>query len=82
METSNEYVQKYGDGLGVFLITQCYVNGWPQGFTDGDATLIRDGNVDWEIKGGRLYVNNEEKSDAPMNWSDREKNYNEAMEII
>lgn len=77
----NDYVIKYGDSKGVFLITQYYINGWPNEFNKV-VSNIRDGNVAWEIKNGKLYVENKEICRAPNGWEDRERNYDDAVKAF
>jgi hypothetical protein len=78
----NKYVDKYGSSKGVFLITQYLVNGWPEGLTNEAAINIRDGKVSWKIEDGKLNVNNQPICNAPNGWTDREKNYNDAVECF
>jgi hypothetical protein len=78
----NNYSAKYGDSKGVFLITQYYTNSWADGLTKEIASDIRDGKVQWEIAGNKLYVNGQEIANAPRDWEDREDAYNEAISFI
>ncbi|EXG85260.1 putative chitinase [Clostridium sp. ASBs410] len=75
----NDYAANYASSEGVFLVTQYLVNGWPSGLTNDVAAIIRDGKVSWEIKNGRLFVDEKDVSKAPIGWDDREKNYNDAV---
>jgi hypothetical protein len=75
----NNYVVKYGESKGVYLITQYLVNGWPNALSNDTAILIRDGKVKWSISDGTLYVDGKNTSRAPYGWTDRETNYNDAM---
>lgn len=74
----NEYVAKYGDSEGVYFVTQCFVNGWPDGLSQDTAVAIRDGKVSWEVKNGKLYVDGKKICNEPRGWQDREDNYNDA----
>ena len=78
----NEYVTKYGNSKGVFLVTQYLVNGWPSKLANDTAVNIRDQKVSWKIESGILFVNGQDVCVAPIGWEDREKNYNEALEHI
>jgi hypothetical protein len=50
----NDYVETYGSGKGVFLITQYYVNGWPSGNnTNTNLAYIRNGGS-FDDSSGRL----------------------------
>lgn len=78
----NAYVNKNGGDLGIFLITQYYVNGVPQGI-DKDLSSIR--------KGGSFTINKDKKGNSvslsvngntyslPNGWDDRVDAYNKAV---
>ena len=89
----DEYVRTYGDSLGVFFITQCWVNGWPSGFNGRNIPNVtfdvRDSNIPWEVRNQRLYIHNASTgnidrfvSRAPNGWDDRLKNFNDAQRIF
>jgi len=78
----NGYVKKNGDSLGVFLITQYYVNSFPLG-ADNDLSSIRKGgpytiNKDKEGKSVSLSVNGNTYS-LPSRWDERKATYDKAM---
>ncbi|MDR1156825.1 MAG: hypothetical protein LBK75_00745 [Oscillospiraceae bacterium] len=72
----NDYVNQYGVGENVFLVTQYYINGWLDGGGD-DLSAIRKGTP-YEIKNGRLYVNGHDYR-LPNGWENRMKVYDNVM---
>gem|GEM_PF-1591061 len=67
----NDYVAKYGDSEGVYLLIQYWVNGWPDGLTQEDAVRIRNGTANWSIKGGFLYIDGFQRCSAPNKWNNK-----------
>ncbi|MPM61960.1 hypothetical protein SDC9_108824 [bioreactor metagenome] len=76
----NDYVETYGSGKGVFLITQYYVNGWPSGNnTNTNLVYIRNGGS-FDESSGRLNVNGESYR-LPRNWDNRSASYDKAINV-
>lgn len=82
----NEYVEKYGDSKGVYLMTQYAVNSWSDSPSNEILSDIRDGKIEWSVKDGRVWTNGKDVGSAPKGWDtigndySREKTYNEAIE--
>lgn len=79
-DSLNQYVEDYvnDDNMdGIFIITQYYVNGFPNGH--GNAlTEIRKGNgKNYEINGKKLEANGD-SFDLPNGWADRETKWKTA----
>lgn len=72
----NEYVLKYGDSKDIYLLTQYAVNGWPDDLDNGTIARIKHGEIEWEIKNGKLYVEGKDICRAPNGWDNQENNYN------
>lgn len=83
----NAYVKKYGGSLGVFLITQFFVHGYPTKDSrfDPDLVLIKNGtsyiiNKDASGKSVSLSVNGHTwMFDEDFNWDKRQSAYNKAV---
>ena len=79
----NDYILKYGDSKGVYLITQYYVVGMPKELPQDVAVGIRDGTINWNITGGRLYAAGNNICEAPNGWGNsvtgRSDTYSSAM---
>ena len=75
----NAYVTKNGGSLGVFLITQYYVNGVPNGINN-DLASIRKGDS-FTINENSLSVNGHTYR-LPNGWNKREDARNKAMEVF
>jgi len=82
----NDYVVKYGDSENIYLLTQYWVVGWSNGFTQEVAERIRDGKANWTIRNGYLYIDGFQKCKAPKNWynmiTGRKDCYDRAMEVF
>ena len=83
----NTYVTKNGGSLGIFLITQYYINGFvkKEGFND-DLVSIRNGgsfsiSKDKEGKSSSLSVNGHTYR-LPNGWDKREDAYNKAIKAF
>lgn len=81
----NAYSVKNGDSLGIFLITQYYVNGFVDGIGD-DLALIRKGssftiNKDKDGNSVSLTVNDHTYR-LPNDWDNREYAYNKAIKAF
>ncbi len=77
----NAYVKKNGDSLGIFLITQFFVHGFPtkdKNF-DHDLALIREGKP-FKINGNHSVTINGRKwnFDNDFRWADRKKAYKDS----
>lgn len=77
----DDYVVAYGDSIGVFLLTQYWVNGWQKGLSSVSEG-IRDETSLWKVSNNRLYVNGVDICAAPIGWNDRKWNYDDAIEIF
>jgi len=81
----NEYVETYGDSMGVYLLTQYAVNGWVGSPSNTILSDIRDGRIAWNVTNGRVLGNGTDAGRAPNGWNDvsnsynRENTYNEAI---
>jgi hypothetical protein len=65
----NNYVVRYGDSKGVYLITQYRVRGDTLNVSQEIAVQIRDNpNFNWNVCGGRLLINGVNTSIAPLGW--------------
>jgi hypothetical protein len=64
----NDYVVKYGDSKGVYLITQYYFVGMPGDLAQDVAVRIRDDTISWNISGGRLYAGGNNICTGPAGW--------------
>lgn len=72
----NKYVVKYGDSKDIYLLIQYAVNGWPDDLPEGMDDKIRNGEVEWKVKNGRLYVEGIDICKAPNGWNNQENDYN------
>ncbi|MDR2546446.1 MAG: LXG domain-containing protein [Lachnospiraceae bacterium] len=92
MNNINNYVNEYGNSLGVFFVTQSYVNGWPEvkvngvkiQFKNSEMIKIRDGEIILDIdKNNRFYCDVDKlRYPAPRGWDKREQRYHEANGIF
>jgi len=84
----NDYVVKWGDSKGVYLITQYYVNGgWPSELKQADAEKIRSGTISWSVNSSnKLIVNGKDVGNAPTGWrtatTGRNATYDAAMKAF
>lgn len=74
----NQYVVNHGTSKGVFLVTQYYVNSYPDG-GDSDLTSIRAG-ASYDDTKGVLKINGHTYK-LPVNWDKRSANYDKAIKI-
>ncbi|BCN29436.1 RHS repeat-associated core domain-containing protein [Anaeromicropila herbilytica] len=75
----NAYVTKNGGNLGIFLITQYYVNGVPDGIMN-DLTAIRKGSK-FKIGKNSLSVNGHSYR-LPNGWAKRKSAYDKAVQVF
>jgi|GEM_PF-5078746 len=66
----NEYVETYGNSMGVYLLTQ-YVNGWVGSPSNGILSDIRDGKPAWNVTNGRVLGYGTDVGRAPNNFGCR-----------
>lgn len=74
--TINEYVEQYGDSLGVYLLTQYAVNGWVGSPSNTILSDIREGIISWTVANGRVLVKGVDVGRSPNGWNDTQNNYN------
>jgi hypothetical protein len=80
--TPNTYSTTFGDGVGVYLILQYYVRGWPtKSIANSTLQKIRDGMIAWEVKDGKLYANGDEML-SPGDWTRRHVSYIDAQKAF
>ena len=86
----NKYVEQFGDGPSVFLITQYFVyEGGVPNLVQNNAVALRSGTLSWEVRqemrDGKmreiLYMAGSSVA-APLGWSSRVQNYREAMGVF
>ena len=77
----NDYVTQYGASKGVFLVTQYFVNGYPDG-ADNDLRKVRKGVGFKYQKKNNLIKINSNKYRAPNIWSKRMRYYKKAVKYI
>ena len=82
-----------GDTIGVFFLTQCWVNGWPRGLRNDDNTVnnprltfdVRDGVVKWYVEDNRIRRTAKDFAElpsAPIGWADRQRNFYDAQRVF
>ncbi len=82
----NDYVKKNGSSLGIFLISQYYVNGFPDNKIGTDLTSIREGasfTINKDNKGNSVSLTVKGNTHKlPNNWDDRKAAYDKAAGIF